>query len=123
MFFSLARSVVFLICITGVVSAAVSAGLWLDVPFVKQEKKGVGSSSIAMMMQYWKKQHGRSSNDSAAATQSQRALYVPGAEGIYASAIERYFQQHDFRTFSFRAVWDILEERLQKGRPLIAALK
>jgi len=60
MFFSLARSVVFLICITGVVSAAVSAGLWLDVPFVKQEKNGCGSASIAMVMQYWQKQQGRS---------------------------------------------------------------
>ena len=48
---------------------------------------------------------------------------MPGAEGIYASAMERYFQQHEFRTFSFRGDWEILEEHLQKGRPLIAALK
>ncbi len=123
MFCNLARSVTLLICICGSVCAAVSTGAWLDVPFVKQEKNGCGSASIAMVMQYWEKQQGRSSNDSSQATKIQRALYVPGADGIYASAMERYFQEYEFRTFSFRGDWDILEKHLEKGRPLIAALK
>jgi ABC-type bacteriocin/lantibiotic exporter with double-glycine peptidase domain len=123
MFCNLARSVVLLICICGVVCATVSTGAWLDVPFVKQEKNGCGAASIAMVMQYWQKQQGRSSNDSAQATQIQRALYVPGADGIYASAMERYFQEHEFRTFSFRGDWEVLQQHLQKGRPLIVALK
>jgi ABC-type bacteriocin/lantibiotic exporter with double-glycine peptidase domain len=107
----------------GVVCAQESTDAWLDVPFVKQEKNGCGSASIAMVMQYWQKQQGRSSDDSAQATHIQRALYVPGSDGIYASAMERYFQEHEFRTFSFRGDWEILEQHLKKGRPLIAALK
>jgi hypothetical protein len=98
-------------------------GAWLDVPFVKQEKNGCGSASIAMVMQYWEKQQGRSSSDSSEATRIQRALYEPGADGIFASAMERYFHEHEFRTFSFRGDWEVLGQHLQKGRPLIAALK
>ena len=123
MFYNLARSVVLLICICGVVSTAVSQGAWLDVPFVEQEKNGCGSASIAMVMQYWQRQQGRPSDDSAQGTQIHRALYVPGTDGIYASAMERYFQEHEFRTFSFRGDWELLEQHLEKGRPLIVALK
>jgi uncharacterized protein YvpB len=123
MFCNLARSVVLVLCTVGFVCAPEPAGAWLDVPFVKQEKNGCGSASIAMVMQYWQKQQGRSSNDSSQATQIHRALYVPGSDGIFASAMERYFQEHEFRTFSFRGHWEILEQHLQKGRPLIVALK
>ena len=123
MFCGPARSVVLFICICGSVCAAQSTGAWLDVPFVKQEKNGCGSASIAMVMQYWHKQQGRSLSDSAQATEIHRALYVPGADGIYASAMEHYFQEHEFRTFSFRGDWEVLQQHLQKGRPLIAALK
>jgi ABC-type bacteriocin/lantibiotic exporter with double-glycine peptidase domain len=123
MFCNLTRLVVLFVCSCGVLSAAVSAGVWLDVPFVKQEKNGCGAASIAMVMQYWQKQNGRSASDSAQATQIQRALYVPGADGIYASAMERYFQDHGFRTFSFSGDWEDLQQHLQKGRPLIVALK
>lgn len=123
MFFSLARAVVLVICTCGAVCAQGSAGAWLDVPFVKQEKNGCGSASIAMVMQYWLAQQGRPIGDSAQAAQIQRELYVPGAEGIYATAMERYFREHEFRTFSFRGDWELLEQHLQKGRPLIAALK
>jgi len=76
-----------------------------------------------MVMQYWQQQEGRSISESAQMTQIQQALYVPGAEGIYASAMEHYFQDHAFRTFSFRGDWELLQQHLKKGRPLIAALK
>lgn len=123
MFCGLARSVVLLICICGSVGVAVSQSAWLDVPFVKQEENGCGSASIAMVMQYWLKQQSRPSNDSSDAAQIQQALYVPGTDGIYASAMESYFQEHEFRTFSFRGDWEVLQRHLQKGRPLIVALK
>jgi ABC-type bacteriocin/lantibiotic exporter with double-glycine peptidase domain len=123
MFCILARSVVLVICICGVVCAQKSTSAWLDVPFVKQEKNGCGSASIAMVMQYWHKQQGRLLDDSAQAAQIHQALYVPGSDGIHASAMESYFQEHEFRTFSFRGDWEILQQHLQKGRPLIAALK
>jgi len=123
MFYSLVRAAVLVICTFGVVCAQESTGAWLDVPFVKQEKNGCGSASIAMVMQYWQKQEGRPSTDGEDATQIHKALYVPGSDGIYASAMEGYFREHEFLTFSFRGDFEILGQHLQKGRPLIAALK
>lgn len=123
MFARLAILVVLFVCFCGVLSAAVSSGVWLDVPFVKQEKNGCGAASIAMVMQYWLRQESRAADESADAVHIQRALSVPGADGIYASAMERYFQEHGFRTFSFRGEWDDFGQHLQKGRPLIVALK
>lgn len=123
MFCGRARSVLLLICICASVSAAQSTGPWLDVPFVKQERNGCGSASIAMVMQYWLMQQGHSLSDSSQATQIHQALYVQGTDGIYASAMEQYFQKQEFRTFSFRGDWELLRQHLQKGRPLIAALK
>src|ERR1043165_5812507 len=35
-----------------------ASGVWLDVPFIKQEKDGCGAASIAMVMQYWLKTRG-----------------------------------------------------------------
>lgn len=55
--------------------------------------------------------------------QIQRILYSEKAHGIYASALEDYFQQHTFRTFAFEGEWKDLEEQLEEGRPLIVALK
>lgn len=115
----------FIVCgvACGVLSAAESTGVWLDVPFVRQAKEGCGAASIAMVMQYWLKQQGRPSSETADASRIRRALYARGAKGIYASAIEDYFQQHEFRTFSFRGEWKDLQQHLEKGRPLIVALK
>jgi predicted double-glycine peptidase len=118
-----ARLTFVLVCSCGVLAAAGSGGVWLDVPFVRQDKEGCGAASIAMVMQYWLNQQGRSANDSINVQEIQRDLYVPGTRGIYASAMERYFQQHGFRTFSFRGEWKDLRQHLQKGRPLIVALK
>ena len=80
--------------------AAEKSGVWLDVPFVKQEKDGCGAASIAMVMQYWQKQTGGDLTGSDAAS-IQQALYSSKAHGIYASDMERYFQQHGFKTFTF----------------------
>ena len=103
------------------------SGVWLDVPFVRQEKHGCGAASIAMVMHYWQRQRGqpdqleRPTGDDTA--QIQHSLYSPSAQGIYASAMERYFEKHGFRIFAFVGDWNILKEHLEKGRPLIVALK
>lgn len=115
--------VVLLVSLCGVPLAADSTGVWLDVPFVRQPKDGCGAASIAMVMQYWYKQQSRPASDAADANRINRVLYVAGARGILASAMERYFQQHGFRTFSFRGEWEDLKQHLEKGRPLIVALK
>jgi ABC-type bacteriocin/lantibiotic exporter with double-glycine peptidase domain len=123
MFYRLATLVVLSFCLCGVMPAAEDSGVWLDVPFVSQEKDGCGAASIAMVMQYWFKRQGRADGDSVDAAEIHRSLYEPGARGVYASAMERYFKQRGFNTFAFRGEWEDLLNHLRKGRPLIAALK
>ena len=104
----------------GMLWAAEKPGVWLDVPFVAQEKNACGAASIAMVMQYWEIQQGKPV--SANAKQIERLLYSPPANGIYASDMKRYLEQQGFRTFVFQGSWEDLKEHLEKGRPLIVAL-
>lgn len=108
--------------ISGVLLAA-TPGVWLDVPFIRQEKDGCGAASIAMVMQYWLKQQGRPADASADALAIQQELFSARDHGIRAADMDRYFQRHGFRTFAFPGKWDDFLEHLEKGRPLIVALK
>ena len=111
------------LCLGDLAHATGPPGIWLDVPFVKQERDGCGAASIAMVMQYWQRQQGKRADTGPDAEEIQRALYSKTAHGIYASDLERYLEQHGFRTFAFRAEWSDLKQHLEKGRPLIAAMK
>jgi ABC-type bacteriocin/lantibiotic exporter with double-glycine peptidase domain len=110
-----------LLCLCSVMAAR-DSGVWLDVPFVKQEKNGCGAASIAMVMEYWQRQPGQSLQVPSS-EQILRDLYSKEARGIYASDMQSYFQQHGFRTFAFAGEWTDLTQHLAKGRPLIVALK
>jgi ABC-type bacteriocin/lantibiotic exporter with double-glycine peptidase domain len=110
------------LCICGLLLAADAPGIWLDVPFVKQVKEGCGAASIAMVMQYWAQQQGHGPQ-SVDATEIQNILYSKEGHGIYASDVESYFQQHGFRTFAFKGETADLKQHLEKGRPLMVALK
>jgi ABC-type bacteriocin/lantibiotic exporter with double-glycine peptidase domain len=103
------------------VYAEQASRVWLDVPFVKQERNGCGAASIAMVMQYWQRETGQP--ERADSREIQRALYSRQAHGIYASDLERYMNEHGYRTFSFEGTWNDLQEQLAKGRPAIVALK
>lgn len=105
------------------VFAADLNGLWLDVPFVKQEKDGCGAASIAMVMQYWQRQQGQAVGPNAESVNILHALHSETAHGIYASDMQRYFQQNGYRAFAFAGEWADLQRQLEKGRPLIVALK
>ena len=107
--------------VSGLLFAADPSGVWLDVPFMFQEKDGCGAASVVMVMDYWLAQQGGSAHPKAA--QIQRELHSDRAHGIYASDMERYFQQNGYTTFAFAGEWSDLKQHLQKGRPLIVALK
>jgi predicted double-glycine peptidase len=107
----------------GSLYAADVPGVWLDVPFVKQEKDGCGAASIAMVMRYWQQQRSQPASPDADAIRIQHLLYSAKARGIYASDMERYFRERGFRTFTIRGEWEDLKQHLDKGRPLIVALK
>jgi ABC-type bacteriocin/lantibiotic exporter with double-glycine peptidase domain len=123
MFGRTVRTALVLLAVCGVLLAADLPGMWLDVPFVKQEKDGCGAASIAMVMQYWQQQQGEAANLDSDAIQIQHLLYSAKAHGIYASDMERYFREKGFRTFTIRGEWEDLKQHLDKGRPLIVALK
>jgi ABC-type bacteriocin/lantibiotic exporter with double-glycine peptidase domain len=117
------RTIILMLCVGGVLLAAGASGIWLDVPFVKQEKDGCGAATIAMVMQYWQSQRGRSGDPITETAQIQRGLHSDAAHGIYASDMERYFQRSGYVTFAFDGEWPDLKQHLGKGRPLIVALK
>jgi len=119
----LIRTAVVMLWVCGMLNAAGPAAMWLDVPFVKQEKNGCGAATIAMVMKYWQQQHGQSADPATDAARIQQALYSRHARGIYASEMEAYFQRNGYRTFAFHGEWQDVEQHLSKGRPLIAALK
>jgi ABC-type bacteriocin/lantibiotic exporter with double-glycine peptidase domain len=115
-------------CLAGLLVCALSCmaappGSWLDVPFVKQPRNGCGAASIAMVMQYWQHQQGKAADADSDVERIQRALYSRKAHGIYASDVGHYFQQHGFSAFVVQGEWSDLEKHLEKGRPLIVALK
>jgi ABC-type bacteriocin/lantibiotic exporter with double-glycine peptidase domain len=123
MFYRLATLAVLSFGLCGVLTAAEDSGVWLDVPFVSQEKDGCGAASVAMVMQYWFKRQDRADSENVDAAEIHRALYSPGARGVYATAMERYFKQRGFNTYAFHGEWEDLLNHLRKGRPLIVALK
>jgi ABC-type bacteriocin/lantibiotic exporter with double-glycine peptidase domain len=110
-------------CLCAFVCAAETGAIWIDVPFVKQEKNGCGAASIAMVMQFWQRQQGQGPKSNSDSTEIQQALDSPGAHGIRASDMEQYFRRHSFRTFAFAGTAADLQQHLAKGRPLIVALK
>jgi ABC-type bacteriocin/lantibiotic exporter with double-glycine peptidase domain len=125
MFYRIVTLVVLSICLyegRPAAPAAEDSGVWLDVPFVKQEKDGCGAASIAMVMRYWSQRQGRAESESIDAAGIHRELYDPNARGVYASAMAGYFKQRGYSAFAFRGEWDDLLNHLRKGRPLIAAL-
>ena len=111
-----------LVYLCGMLSFIQGDALWLDVPFFKQEKDGCGAAVIAMVLQYWnQKQPGAA--PTVDPTEIQKALYSRKAHGIYASDLKRYFEEHGFRAFVLEGTWNDFQQHLEKGRPLIVALK
>jgi ABC-type bacteriocin/lantibiotic exporter with double-glycine peptidase domain len=99
------------------------AGVWLDVPFVKQTEEGCGSASISMLLQYWSGRGTVLAPLQADAGAIQEKLYSRKARGILASEMERYLRESGFRVFAFSGVWSDLQQHLEKGRPLIVSIQ
>lgn len=111
-----------LVYLCGMLSFAQGAALWLDVPFFKQEKDGCGAAVIAMVIGYWSQKQPNSAVPVDPA-EVQKELYSSKAHGIYASDLKRYFEEHGFHAFVLQGTWDDFLQHLEKGRPLIVALK
>jgi len=112
---------IFLLPACSVPLGAEPTGVWLDVPFVKQEKEGCGAASVAMLMQYWLQQQGKAPTESADAANILKKLHSTQGKGIFVSDLERYLHQQGFETFAFAGNWESVGKHLHKGRPLIVA--
>src|SRR6266403_929731 len=112
---------IFLTCCAVAVQGA--AGLWLDVPYIRQEKDGCGSASLAMVLRYWQTKNVSVAEKRTDPAKIQRELYSAKPRGIYASDMERYLRESGFEVFAFRGEWSDLRTHILKGRPLIAGLK
>lgn len=76
-----------------------------------------------MVMEYWAQQghHAAAPDSNVEAIQS--ALYDPAEHGITASSMQTYLRAHGFLVFPLSGRWSDLVSQLQKGRPLIVALR
>jgi uncharacterized protein YvpB len=99
------------------------AGIWLDVPFIKQTVEGCGSASIAMLLQYWSAHGTQVAPARSDADAIQKRLYSRKGHGIYASDLEKYLRESGFRVFALRGEWSDLRDHLSKGRPLILSIE
>jgi ABC-type bacteriocin/lantibiotic exporter with double-glycine peptidase domain len=97
--------------------------VWIDVPFVRQPHDGCGAASLSMVMQYWARQQGQPSSRASEVQTIQHRLYQPAKHGILASSMQQYLRQHGFLVFALNGRWSDLEIQLEKGRPLIVALR
>ena len=50
-------------------------------------------------------------------------LHSKEAGGIRANELERYLSENGFQTFVFSGPWTHIQDHIEKGRPLIAALE
>ena len=103
--------------------AGASGGVWLDVPFIHQEKEGCGSAALAMVLQYWSQKGASLSSKRTNAERIQRELYSKEAHGIRASAMEQFLRESGFSSYVFSGEWADLGTHIEKGRPLIATIQ
>ena len=104
-------------------SAPSAQAVWIDVPYVHQPREGCGAASLSMLMQYWAHQQGRPAQPASDVAAIQHRLYDPAAHGILASSMQSYLRDHGYLVFALSGRWSDLEIQLQKGRPLIVALR
>jgi predicted double-glycine peptidase len=105
------------------IAAQTSQALWIDVPFVRQPREGCGAASLSMLMQYWAQQRHQPPPAASDVDSIQRQLYSPSKHGILASSMQDYLRQNGYQVFALDGQWTDLENNLQKGRPLIVALR
>ncbi len=101
-------------------STAAPAGIWLEVPFVKQRENGCGAASASMLIQYWAREYPHLKAESAA--RIFQLLYSPQKKGIPSRELVRYLEDLGFQTFTLTGDWEALRWHLLQGRPLIVAL-
>ena len=98
-------------------------GVWLDVPFVRQDKNLCGAASVLMVLQYWQKVSTTGSSfEVPSFPRIAEALRSSESKGVLGSQMKAYLASLGYQVFVFKGRWDDIESHISKGRPLIAAL-
>jgi predicted double-glycine peptidase len=95
----------------------------LDVPFFRQQKNGCGAASVAMVMHYWSTRTPGAQVSAPDPALVYRDLYKPEENAILLTDMRRYLEDRGFQAFTLRGKWSDVVQHLDRGRPLIAALK
>src|SRR5256885_17102875 len=85
-----------------VLATGAGSSVWLDVPYVHQEKEGCGSAALAMILQYWRQKGAALLAGRVDAEENQRGFHSKEARGIRASAMEEDLRESGFFPFVFR---------------------
>lgn len=109
--------------LTPALVAGAGGSVWLDVPYVHQEKNGCGSAALAMVLQYWAQKGTAIAPERTDEAKIQNALYSRRDRGIRASSMEQFLRESGFSPYVFKGDWSDLGNHLQKGRPLIASIQ
>ncbi len=109
--------------LAALMGAQPGGAVWVDVPFVAQPRDGCGAASVAMVMQYWAEQQHTQTGPEARVRAIQKQVYSKRLHGATPAALESYLQRNGFLTFAVSGTWNDLQTELQKGRPLIVALR
>jgi predicted double-glycine peptidase len=96
---------------------ALQPSLWIDVPYIQQDKNGCGSASIWMVIEYW------NPGTAPPIHEIQAHLYSEEAGGIFARDMAGYLEARGHQVFTFRGEWQDLTQHVGKGRPLIVSLE
>jgi len=114
--------VLFALALAGEVLLA-AGGAQLDVPLFRQEKKGCGPASTAMVAHYWaNRRPGLVVRIEPPQAVYQR-LYPTEASGVRLSDMREYLREKGFHAFTLKASWEDIEAHVSKQRPVIACLK
>src|SRR5260221_5192675 len=116
------RLIVGMLLLATILATGAGSGVWLDVPYVHQEKEGCGSAALAMVLQYWNQKGAVLSPERIDAEKIQRDLHSKEARGIRASAMAGHLLQSGFSPLIFCVEWTGLTASLVKGRPLLAMM-
>jgi len=112
----------YVVCALPAAIAAESSGAALPVPHIRQEKRGCGAASVAMVMHYWASYFGTELPPPKPASEVYRELYDAERKGVRLIDMKRYFHDAGYQAFALHGQSGDLEQHLAKGRPVIVSL-
>lgn len=110
------------VLLAAAVTVAGAAGLWIDVPFVKQTDRACGAANAAMLMRYWADKGFPIEGADAQLVDLHQRLYSQKEKGTTGQSLRALLEDSGLRTFVFRGEYTDIEKHIAAGRPLIVCV-